>query len=67
MGNDFGAVCFFLGKLEIFSFFTIERGVDVELIIEAGLDTLGVENPEAFETGDAALLVDVVMLFSFLD
>jgi len=69
--NVFGAVCFFLGKVETLSFFTEEREVDTELVVEDGLDTLGVENFEAFETGegDAALFVVVValiMLFSLL-
>lgn len=58
--NVFGTVCFFLGKVETICFFT---EVDIELIAEAGLDTLGVENFEAFETGDAAALI---MLFSLL-
>lgn len=70
--NVFGAVCFFLGKAETFSFFTIKREVDIEVVVDAGLDTLGVEYFEAFETGegDAALFVVVVvaliMLFSLL-
>lgn len=63
--NVFGAVCFFLGRVETFSLLT---EVDIELIVEAGLDTLGVENFEAFETADAALFVAaaLIMLFSLL-
>lgn len=67
--NVFEAVCFFFGKAETFSFFTEEREVDIEMVVKDGLETLGVENFEDFETGVAALFVVVaalIMLFSLL-
>jgi len=60
--NDFGAVCLFLSRNEGFSFFTEDWDVDSEGIFEAGLYTLGVENPGgAFETGAAGFLVGFTM------
>lgn len=60
--NDFGAVCFFLSKAEPFTFFSEDWDVDNEVICEAGLYTLGVENPgEAFEIGAAGFFGAFIM------
>lgn len=60
--NDFGAVCFFFSKTDGFSFFNEEWDVDNEVFCEAGLYTLGVENPcGAFEIGAAGFFVAFIM------